>query len=179
MLYYRRTTEQAQVLAYADDFWLISIVFLAILPPHPADAARCMPSRTSALLARARAGWRALPVAGGMRRSPARGQRRIRAAGPAAVTAAPGSASGDMRSSATGGHRCEGNARPARRAMYRKPDIDISSRSGRSRAWRRSRSTGAAGVYDPPGYQPGASGSRARRPFSSRPARSPTTRTGA
>jgi len=31
-LLYRRTTEQAQVLAYADDFWLISIVFLAILP---------------------------------------------------------------------------------------------------------------------------------------------------
>jgi len=32
---YRRTTEQAQVLAYADDFWLISIVFLAILPLIP------------------------------------------------------------------------------------------------------------------------------------------------
>src|SRR5207244_11871492 len=30
-LLYRRTTEQAQVLAYADDFWLISIVFLAVL----------------------------------------------------------------------------------------------------------------------------------------------------
>ena len=32
---YRRTTEQAQVLAYADDFWLISIVFVAILPLIP------------------------------------------------------------------------------------------------------------------------------------------------
>ena len=32
---YRRTTEQAQVLAYADDFWLISLVFLAILPLIP------------------------------------------------------------------------------------------------------------------------------------------------
>src|SRR5438105_7166822 len=32
---YRRTLEQAQVLAYADDFWLISIVFLAILPLIP------------------------------------------------------------------------------------------------------------------------------------------------
>ena len=34
-LLYRRTTEQAQVLAYADDFWLISIVFLAVLPLIP------------------------------------------------------------------------------------------------------------------------------------------------
>jgi MFS transporter, DHA2 family, multidrug resistance protein len=32
---YRRTTEQAQVLAYADDFWLIAIVFLAVLPLLP------------------------------------------------------------------------------------------------------------------------------------------------
>ena len=32
---YRRTTEQAQVLAYTDDFWLISIIFLAILPLIP------------------------------------------------------------------------------------------------------------------------------------------------
>src|SRR5919109_1231135 len=32
---YRRTMEQAQVLAYADDFWLISIVFVAILPLIP------------------------------------------------------------------------------------------------------------------------------------------------
>jgi DHA2 family multidrug resistance protein len=32
---YRRTTEQAQVLAYADDFWLISIIFIAILPLIP------------------------------------------------------------------------------------------------------------------------------------------------
>src|SRR5881409_151267 len=32
---YCRTTEQAQVLAYADDFWLISIVFVAILPLIP------------------------------------------------------------------------------------------------------------------------------------------------
>jgi len=32
---YRETTEQAQVLAYADDFWLISMIFLAILPLIP------------------------------------------------------------------------------------------------------------------------------------------------
>jgi DHA2 family multidrug resistance protein len=32
---YRRTVEQAQVLAYADDFWLIAMVFLAILPLLP------------------------------------------------------------------------------------------------------------------------------------------------
>jgi len=32
---YRSTTEQAQVMAYADDFWLISVVFLAILPLLP------------------------------------------------------------------------------------------------------------------------------------------------
>jgi DHA2 family multidrug resistance protein len=32
---YRSTVEQAQVLAYADDFWLISMIFLAILPLIP------------------------------------------------------------------------------------------------------------------------------------------------
>ena len=32
---YRQTTEQAQVLAYADDFWLIAMVFLSILPLLP------------------------------------------------------------------------------------------------------------------------------------------------
>jgi hypothetical protein len=32
---YRRTVEQAQVLAYADDFWLIAMVSLAILPLLP------------------------------------------------------------------------------------------------------------------------------------------------
>jgi DHA2 family multidrug resistance protein len=32
---YRRTVQQAEVLAYADDFWLISMVFLAILPLIP------------------------------------------------------------------------------------------------------------------------------------------------
>jgi hypothetical protein len=32
---YRETTEQAQLLAYADDFWLISILFIAILPLLP------------------------------------------------------------------------------------------------------------------------------------------------
>ena len=32
---YRRTTDQAQVMAYADDFWLITLVFLAILPLIP------------------------------------------------------------------------------------------------------------------------------------------------
>ena len=32
---YRTTTEQAQVMAYVDDFWLIAIVFLAILPLIP------------------------------------------------------------------------------------------------------------------------------------------------
>jgi MFS transporter, DHA2 family, multidrug resistance protein len=32
---YQKTIEQAQVLAYADDFWLISITFLAILPLVP------------------------------------------------------------------------------------------------------------------------------------------------
>jgi DHA2 family multidrug resistance protein len=35
VMLYRRTTEQAQVLAYMDDFWLISIIFLAILPLIP------------------------------------------------------------------------------------------------------------------------------------------------
>jgi DHA2 family multidrug resistance protein len=32
---YRETTEQAQVLAYVDDFWLISMIFIAILPLIP------------------------------------------------------------------------------------------------------------------------------------------------
>ena len=32
---YRSATEQAQVLAYADDFWLIALVFFAILPLIP------------------------------------------------------------------------------------------------------------------------------------------------
>jgi DHA2 family multidrug resistance protein len=32
---YRETTEQAQLLAYVDDFWLISMIFLAILPLIP------------------------------------------------------------------------------------------------------------------------------------------------
>jgi DHA2 family multidrug resistance protein len=32
---YRRTTEQAQVMAYADDFWLIALIFLSILPLIP------------------------------------------------------------------------------------------------------------------------------------------------
>jgi DHA2 family multidrug resistance protein len=32
---YRSTIEQAQVMAYADDFWLISIVFIAVLPLIP------------------------------------------------------------------------------------------------------------------------------------------------
>jgi DHA2 family multidrug resistance protein len=32
---YRTTTEQAQVMAYVDDFWLIAIVFLAVLPLIP------------------------------------------------------------------------------------------------------------------------------------------------
>jgi DHA2 family multidrug resistance protein len=32
---YRSTTEQAQVMAYVDDFWLIALVFLAILPLVP------------------------------------------------------------------------------------------------------------------------------------------------
>jgi len=32
---YRSTTDQAQVMAYADDFWLITLVFLAILPLIP------------------------------------------------------------------------------------------------------------------------------------------------
>src|SRR5256886_9815856 len=32
---YRSTIEQAQVMAYADDFWLISVVFFAILPLIP------------------------------------------------------------------------------------------------------------------------------------------------
>ena len=32
---YRATTEQAQLMAYIDDFWLIAIVFLAVLPLIP------------------------------------------------------------------------------------------------------------------------------------------------
>src|SRR5262247_16065 len=32
---YRATTEQAQIMAYADDFWLIALVFLAVLPLIP------------------------------------------------------------------------------------------------------------------------------------------------
>jgi DHA2 family multidrug resistance protein len=32
---YRTTTEQAQLMAYVDDFWLIAIVFLSILPLIP------------------------------------------------------------------------------------------------------------------------------------------------
>jgi len=32
---YRSTTEQAQVMAYMDDFWLIALVFFAILPLIP------------------------------------------------------------------------------------------------------------------------------------------------
>jgi len=32
---YRSTTDQAQVMAYADDFWLISMVFIALLPLIP------------------------------------------------------------------------------------------------------------------------------------------------
>jgi DHA2 family multidrug resistance protein len=32
---YRTTTEQAQLLAYVDDFWLIALVFLAVLPLIP------------------------------------------------------------------------------------------------------------------------------------------------
>jgi DHA2 family multidrug resistance protein len=32
---YRTTTEQAQIMAYTDDYWLIAIVFLAILPLLP------------------------------------------------------------------------------------------------------------------------------------------------
>jgi len=29
---YRGTVEQAQIMAYADDFWLISVLFVIILP---------------------------------------------------------------------------------------------------------------------------------------------------
>jgi hypothetical protein len=32
---YRTTTEQAQLMAYVDDFWLIALVFLAVLPLIP------------------------------------------------------------------------------------------------------------------------------------------------
>jgi len=51
---YRRTLEQAQVLAYADDFWLISIVFLAILPhsAHAPGARRAERARARELGAR-------------------------------------------------------------------------------------------------------------------------------
>jgi DHA2 family multidrug resistance protein len=55
---YRGTVEQAQVLSYADDFWLLSVVFLAIIPLIPfmrrvraehADRAREGPGRVAAL----------------------------------------------------------------------------------------------------------------------------------
>ncbi len=55
---YRRTIDQAQVMAYADDFWLISLVFLAILPLIPLmrrvrteqnELARQSPGRVEAL----------------------------------------------------------------------------------------------------------------------------------
>jgi DHA2 family multidrug resistance protein len=55
---YRHTLEQAQVLSYADDFWLISVVFLAILPLIPLmrrvraeqnERARESPGRVEAL----------------------------------------------------------------------------------------------------------------------------------
>ena len=32
---YRNTIEQAQVLGHADDFWLISVIFIVILPLIP------------------------------------------------------------------------------------------------------------------------------------------------
>ena len=32
---YRSTVEQAQILGYADDFWLISLIFVVILPLIP------------------------------------------------------------------------------------------------------------------------------------------------
>ena len=35
VMMYRRMHDQAQVMAYADDFWLISIIFIAILPLIP------------------------------------------------------------------------------------------------------------------------------------------------
>jgi DHA2 family multidrug resistance protein len=55
---YRSTTEQAQVMAYADDFWLISVIFFAILPLIPLmrrvrteqnERARESPGRVEAL----------------------------------------------------------------------------------------------------------------------------------
>jgi hypothetical protein len=32
---YRGTVEQAQVLAYMDDFWMMALIFMAILPLIP------------------------------------------------------------------------------------------------------------------------------------------------
>ena len=32
---YREMTEQAQVLSYADQFWLLALVFMAVLPLLP------------------------------------------------------------------------------------------------------------------------------------------------
>ena len=32
---YREMTEQAQVLSYADEFWLLALVFMAVLPILP------------------------------------------------------------------------------------------------------------------------------------------------
>ena len=55
---YRSTVEQAQVLAYMDDFWLISLVFIAVLPLIPFmrrvrteqnERARASPGRVEAL----------------------------------------------------------------------------------------------------------------------------------
>src|SRR5262244_320411 len=55
---YRRTMEQAQVLAYADDFWLISVLFVCIVPLIPLmhrvraeqnERARQRPGRVEAL----------------------------------------------------------------------------------------------------------------------------------
>ena len=55
---YRSTVEQAQVMAYADDFWLLALVSLAILPLIPLmhrvrieqnERARERPGRVEAL----------------------------------------------------------------------------------------------------------------------------------
>ena len=55
---YRGTVEQAQVMAYADDFWLISVLFMIILPLIPLmhrvrteqnERARERPGRVEAL----------------------------------------------------------------------------------------------------------------------------------
>jgi DHA2 family multidrug resistance protein len=55
---YRTTTEQAQLMAYVDDFWLIALVFLAVLPLIPLmrrvrteenERARGSPDRVEAL----------------------------------------------------------------------------------------------------------------------------------